>query len=301
MTNRRMPKSIDGMLVDARSTPYRRTKYANYSQRRVHTSKLQAELVTVNLTTASTPPRSAPAAQQPQNPEHVVGQTARKSKKFSYLHVAAAVVFVFGLGVSVQGLIINKKVDSQAQTLAAQDVQQNNSNGLPDNGVPSENLDSDYSTLLANHSAPASHPKILTIDKAGIATRILPMGLTESGAIEAPRTIYDAGWYTKSSLPGMSGATFIDGHVHGITKPGVFYELKNLQEGDKITLTKGDNTTLHYQVKAIKKYSLEEVDMRQVLSPISDKPGLNLMTCHGSYDTSSGYQERLVVFSELIE
>jgi LPXTG-site transpeptidase (sortase) family protein len=150
---------------------------------------------------------------------------------------------------------------------------------------------------------PPNNPKYIAIPAINISnTPILRLGLLKSGAIGTPDNIYDTGWYDGSSLPGQSGAMFIYGHVSSWTADGIFYNLKKLTPGDKITITTGNNTTYTYQVMGTKVYPYNNVDMNQVLSPIdASKPGLNLMTCTGQIiQGTSEFNERLVVFTSLV-
>jgi len=157
--------------------------------------------------------------------------------------------------------------------------------------------------VVASYMVPPANPKYLAIPALGINnTRVLRLGLTRERAIAVPGSIYDTGWYDRSSRPGQPGAMFIYGHVSSWTAPGIFYHLKNLKAGDQITVTRGDNTTFTYQVAAVKAYPYNNVNMPQVLAPVdASKPGLNLMTCTGYIIShTSGFSERLVVFATLV-
>lgn len=159
------------------------------------------------------------------------------------------------------------------------------------------------SSVIASYSVPADNPKYIAIPAIGISnTPVLKLGLLESGAIATPDNIYETGWYDGSSLPGQSGAMFIYGHVSSWTAEGIFYNLRKLVPGDTVIITRGDNKTYTYQVVSSIVYPHNNVNMNQVLSPVtSSKPGLNLMTCTGHViNGTSEFNERLVVFTSLI-
>ncbi len=146
-------------------------------------------------------------------------------------------------------------------------------------------------------------PKFITIPAIGVPqTRVVGLGQLKNGQIATPGNIYDAGWYKDSSKPGQLGAMFIYGHVSSWTANGVFYNLHKLRRGDKITITRGDNTVFTYQVASLKTYPANSVDMNAVLSPVSPgTPGLSLMTCTGTViKGTSEFTERLVVFTSLV-
>ncbi len=91
---------------------------------------------------------------------------------------------------------------------------------------------------VTNYSVPPNDPKFISIPAINVNdTRVIQLGLLKSGAIATPDNIYDTGWYQGSSQPGESGAMFIFGHVSSWTADGVFYNLKKLKAGDKVTVT----------------------------------------------------------------
>lgn len=159
------------------------------------------------------------------------------------------------------------------------------------------------SRVIATYSVPPTDPKYIAIPAIGISnTPILKLGLLSSGAIATPDNIYETGWYDRSSLPGQAGAMFIYGHVSSWAADGIFFNLNKLVSGDKVIITRGDNTTYTYQVVTTKIYPYNSVNMSQVLSPTDqNNPGLNIMTCTGQViKGTSEFNERLVVFTSLI-
>lgn len=156
---------------------------------------------------------------------------------------------------------------------------------------------------IANYSVPPTDPKYIAIPTIHVAqTRIMRLGNLANGQIAAPDNIYDTGWYEASAKPGKPGAMFVFGHVSSWTADGIFYNLKKLKSGDKITIVRGDAKQFVYQVAAVKVYPYDKVDMSTVLSPIdASKSGLNLMTCTGKIIKGTNeFSERLVVFASLV-
>lgn len=128
-------------------------------------------------------------------------------------------------------------------------------------------------------------PRLLSIPRLGVAARVLPVGLDASGDVGAPVSIFDVGWYRQSVLPGTPGVVFIDGHVSGATKPGVFKHLGELAVGDGIELEVGDGRRFHYVVELRETKRSQDISMRDLLH--SEPPGserLILMTCGGAFD-----------------
>lgn len=155
---------------------------------------------------------------------------------------------------------------------------------------------------LSSYKVAANAPRILTIDRLGIEARIRPMGLNSDKSIQAPKNIYDAGWYTGSSEPGENGAMFIDGHASGSSRYGLFAYLDTLKQGDRITVEKGDGTTLTYSVVHTATVSLRDVNMSEALAPYAGvTKGLTLMSCTGVWlKDQATLDRRVIVYAEQV-
>lgn len=156
--------------------------------------------------------------------------------------------------------------------------------------------------VVDNYVVAPDLPRYISAPEISVPkTRVIQLGLLANNQIAAPSNIYDAGWYNGSAKPGQDGAMFIYAHVSSWTANGVFYHLKNLQSGDKITVERGDGKVFNYNVVATKIYPYNHVDMNAALSPYSGvTQGLNLMTCTGHViKGTSEFNERLVVFAGL--
>ncbi len=145
-------------------------------------------------------------------------------------------------------------------------------------------------------------PRALYIGAIGISgAKIIPVGLESDGALAAPGSIYDVGWYQNSVKPGSGrGAVLLDGHVSGINDPNaVFHRLGELQPGDKITIEKGDKSQVVYTVREIETLPIEEVDMAKMMRSLDPAlEGLNLITCGGSYNYDRQlYEDRVMVYA----
>lgn len=153
---------------------------------------------------------------------------------------------------------------------------------------------------LATYTVAPDAPRILKIDRLGLAARIRPMGLNSDKSIQAPKNVNDAGWYMDSAKPGEAGALFIDGHASGSSRLGLFAYLDTLEKGDMVRLEKGDGTKLSYQVVHVAVVPLESIDMSKILAPYPGvEKGLNLMTCTGTWaKDAETLDHRVVVYTE---
>lgn len=159
-----------------------------------------------------------------------------------------------------------------------------------------------HPSALEQYTVAGDLPRALYINKMNVSARVLPMGINELGAIQAPVNIYDAGWYTGSAKPGEAGAMFVDGHASGATRAGLFAYLDKLVAGDEIEIEKGDGTRLVYRVTQTEIADLEGIDMRRMLAPSEGVTrGLNLMTCIGDWvPEKNTYNQRVMVWAEQV-
>ncbi len=147
----------------------------------------------------------------------------------------------------------------------------------------------------AAYSVPADHPRQLIIPSLAIDANILPMGIKD-GAVDAPTSAWDAGWYNKSALPESGfGSMVIDGHVNDtLDGPGIFYSISRMAAGDVITIEKGDLQKLAYRVTSVIQLPVDEVNITELIR--SPTGGLHLITCGGQYDDKKKtYDDRVIV------
>lgn len=199
----------------------------------------------------------------------------------------AIIVFLIGLGVAFVGFNTNRNVVAQVQAAAKQQ----------DSSIPKEEKPSESD--IASYQVAPDMPRVITIKKIGVKARILNMGVDSKGALSAPGNVYDAGWYNQSSKPGQAGAMLIDGHVHGPTTKGVFYELTSLAVDDQIEVERGDGQKFTYKIVSSAVTPVEKTDMAKAMLPIEPgKQGLNLITCTGEFNSvNNDYPERLVIYA----
>ena len=142
-----------------------------------------------------------------------------------------------------------------------------------------------------------SFPRYLSIPSLKISNaRVVQIGtIKNTGQLDSPKSIYDAGWYTKSGLPGAGkGAVLIDGHNGGPTKGGIFENLGSLSKGSEIIIERGDGQRITYQVADNREMSVEDINnesnplgMKTMLNSMDPKKeGLDMITCVGDWDYS---------------
>jgi hypothetical protein len=214
----------------------------------------------------------------------------------------ASLVIIFSAFVSVQSFITNNKAKEQIATLGENITRDEQGVSEGTGNEPSEepislNVVSNY--RVSN----PEDPRFLRIPSLGVFSRIKNLGVTPEGAVDAPRNIFDAGWYNGSARPGSRvGSSLILGHVSGWTGPGVFKKINTLPVGGEFEIEKGNGEIVRYSVVRSEQLPVNEIDMGKILSTEEvGKHDLKLMTCSGRYNsTTETYEDRFIVYAKRI-
>ncbi|MEH6796978.1 MAG: class F sortase [Rhodococcus sp. (in: high G+C Gram-positive bacteria)] len=149
-------------------------------------------------------------------------------------------------------------------------------------------------------SAPGSPPARLEIGAIGVESDVMGLGLQPDGSMEVPPGGFPAGWYTGSPTPGQLGPSIVAGHVDWDGSPGVFYRLRELEQGDDVTVVSQDGNTVRFVVSAVEQYPKNAFPTDKVYGDI-DHPGLRLITCGGQFDSDiSSYDDNIVVYADRV-
>lgn len=218
------------------------------------------------------------------------------------MYAFASLVVVFSGFVSVQSFITNNKAQEQIATLGdavsrdEQGVSEGTGNEPSEEPIPR--------SVVANYQVSnPEDPRFLRIPSLGVFSRIKNLGVTPEGAVDAPRNIYDTGWYNGSARPGSkAGSSLILGHVSGWTGPGVFKRINELPIGGEFEIEKGTGEVIKYSVVRSEQIPVDQIDMGKVLSAEeAGKHDLKLMTCSGRYNSSTEtFEDRFIVYAKRI-
>ena len=152
------------------------------------------------------------------------------------------------------------------------------------------------------HPLGPSLPRILDIPAIGVHTPLISLGLQPNGTVEVPPLDRDApaGWYKNLATPGEAGPAVILGHVDSARDgPAVFYRLRELQPGDRLSVGRADGSRVRFVVRSVARYSKKNFPTAAVYGP---RPGaeLRLVTCGGSFDALRGhYRDNIVVYAAM--
>lgn len=171
---------------------------------------------------------------------------------------------------------------------------------------------------------PRAAPTDIDIPHIGVHSSLKPLGLLPDHSLAVPdeHTPEQAGWFCDQPmlvittincrsgvLPGQVGPAVVLGHVDGDRRPGVFYRLHELVEGDVIQVTLADKTVLvfaAYRVVSVPKdaYGTPNaagVTPSQNIYGNTRGPELRVITCGGPWkDSRTGYADNIVVYAALI-
>ena len=150
---------------------------------------------------------------------------------------------------------------------------------------------------------PESMPVALDIPSIGVHSVLQHLGQTSEGALEAPAPgphYNEAAWYRYSPTPGSLGPAVLLGHVDSAAEgPSVFFRLGELEPGDRVSITRADDSIAVFVVDEVHRYAKDDFPTQLVYGDI-DHAGLRIVTCGGAFDDTTGhYLDNIVVFASL--
>jgi sortase (surface protein transpeptidase) len=150
---------------------------------------------------------------------------------------------------------------------------------------------------------PRSEPVSLDIPKIGAHSSLVPLGLNPDNTVEVPpvTTPLQAGWYTYAPTPGEIGPAVVLGHVDGNHQKGIFFRLKELAPGDRVSIARKDGTTVVFEVTKVHQVPKKDFEGEGVYDDTAG-PELRLITCGGVFDRNAhNYVDNIVVYARLVQ
>ena len=104
--------------------------------------------------------------------------------------------------------------------------------------------------------APSTAPVVrIKAPSIGIDAPIVTLGLDGKGIMENPPDPVSVAWYDFSAQPGYTGNVVLAGHVdYHDYGPAVFWNLRKLVVGDRVTVALQDGANYTYQVTSLVYY-----------------------------------------------
>jgi hypothetical protein len=151
---------------------------------------------------------------------------------------------------------------------------------------------------------PSSKPIAIDIPAIGVHSALQLVGLTAEHTLQVPAPgphYNEAAWYKYSSTPGSTGPAVIVGHVDSAAQgPSVFFNLGDVQPGDRVLVTRADGLVADFTVDGVRSYPKDHFPTTLVYGK-NEHAVLRLITCGGPFDNATGhYLDNIVVFASLV-
>lgn len=139
-------------------------------------------------------------------------------------------------------------------------------------------------------------PVRLHIDRLDVAAPIAGVGVDSAGELDVPTDAATVAWYAPGTAPGGPGSAVLAAHVDYDGRPGVFYDLDDLDRGDVVRVEMDDGTEVAFTVSGTTRYPRDALPVDEVFTG-DGSPQLTLVTCGGDFDRAAGHYSHNTVVS----
>jgi hypothetical protein len=162
-------------------------------------------------------------------------------------------------------------------------------------------------TTIASHAAQLDQlpapavavPVAVTAGDDTVSGPIIPTGVrVDTGELDLPAEAEVVAWYQYGPTPGEAGSAVLAGHVDWHGEPGIFFKLRDLRAGDVVTVTMSDGSVQAWTVSGVALIAKPELPVAEVFSR-TGPPTLSLVTCGGSFDSSTHHYRSNVVVTAI--
>lgn len=148
-----------------------------------------------------------------------------------------------------------------------------------------------------------SDPVNIVVEKAGINAIVEQQDIVD-GVMVNPSGPWVVAWYRQTATLGEQGNVVMAGHVDfWNVGPSVFFNVRDLVEGDEIVLTGEDDSTYTYAVDWVETFLMEDLTsgMLEEVTGHTETRSVTLITCGGEFDYVNGeYLSRMVVRASFV-
>ena len=151
---------------------------------------------------------------------------------------------------------------------------------------------------------PVADIERLIIPAISVNAPVTPRTVDRDGQMPSPDGPRDVIWYDFSALPGLGGRpgaggnTILAGHVdyHGYG-PAVFWDLRNVKQGDEITVRLRDGSEYKYTARSNRIVDPAAASFNEIVASTTEE-SLTVITCAGDFDPATrNYDMRRVVWA----
>lgn len=140
-------------------------------------------------------------------------------------------------------------------------------------------------------------PTRVSIPAIGVDASLVAVGLNPDASMQTP-DFGHAAWYRPGPKPGEAGPAVVVAHVdskaHG---PDVFYRLRELKPGDRVTVHYAD-TERTFEVTGREQTKKSALPTDRIWNTTGE-PVLRLITCGGAFDSAAhSYLDNIIVYAD---
>ena len=141
----------------------------------------------------------------------------------------------------------------------------------------------------------------LAIPRFNVDAPIVVLSVDDDVVMETPDGPLKVAWYDFSTRPGFGSNAVFSGHVDYYNYgAAVFWNLRNLDQGDTIEVRLEDGTVYQYGVISRNEYNATTAPIQEIVGR-TDAEVITLITCGGTFDPSIGqYDNRVVVRAQRV-
>ncbi len=211
-----------------------------------------------------------------------------------------SVLGLAGLGLAAAGLRGRSVVGQEGTPESTPTIQHTGNGEMPTTGGSRPGPVSDQPPVQESTS---TRPASIIVEAAGIDADIEIRSIVD-GRMEDPTGPWVVSWYQQSPGLGEIGNALFAGHVdYWGVGPSVFYNVRDLAEGDLISITGEDGQVFTYAVTWNETVSIDELISGRMAEIVAPGEGqiITLFTCGGEFDYVNGeYLSRTVVRAERV-
>ncbi len=143
-------------------------------------------------------------------------------------------------------------------------------------------------------------PVSLTVAGTPIDMPVVPVGVSDGGAMEIPDAFDRAGWYRFGPAPGAAaGTSVIAGHIDTKSDNAPFSALKSVAAGTLVQVGREGAPALNYRVVSVELMAKDRFDGSSVFRR-SGPHELKVITCGGEWlDERMDYSDNVIVTAVL--
>lgn len=169
----------------------------------------------------------------------------------------------------------------------------------PTTTLPPGNQDTGSASTNEPEALAIADPVGLRIDKLDVDAPVSAYGVDQrTGEMAVPDNATNVAWYEFGPSPGEAGSAVLAAHVDlASSGPGVFFNLRTLNEGDKVVVDYEDGSEAAFRVVARVTYEKDELPLEVIFSR-EGPPVLTLITCGGGFNSNiARYDSNIVVYA----